>query len=140
MSAAAGRTPDFMSAPPMGTDAHSHPGSTRPAQPATGTASTGFLGKIRCHSVGGTKAMIAPESSTPSIKKGSAWTTMEMKIVEAVVTAGVLNPSNTRSCAAIESTMISVTTNASTRPLVEARAGLARFTSDSNRGIRSVGE
>lgn len=38
--AAAGATPRAINDPATGTDAHSQPGSTKPAAPATGTAST----------------------------------------------------------------------------------------------------
>ena len=42
-SAAAGGTPWPMSRRATGTEAHSHPGSTTPAAPATGTAAAGRL-------------------------------------------------------------------------------------------------
>jgi hypothetical protein len=67
-----------------GTDAHSHPGKTNPAAPATGTANARFFGSARCQKLVGTKAEIAPESSTPSTRNGRAWTTMETKMVDAV--------------------------------------------------------
>src|SRR5437763_6857039 len=44
-SAAAGVTPRRTRAPAIGTEPHSHPGSTTPATPATGTASTGQIGR-----------------------------------------------------------------------------------------------
>ena len=87
-SAAAGGTPRDIKLLATGTDAHSHPGSTAPAHPATGTASAGFFGRAFFQNDAGTKAAIAPESTTPSTRKGSAWTMIEMKIVAPVWSAG----------------------------------------------------
>src|SRR5256884_7481024 len=57
-NAAAGVTPRRTSAPATGTDAHSHPGRTTPAIPATGTASAGRLGNARAKNDGGTNTAI----------------------------------------------------------------------------------
>ena len=86
--AAAGATPRDIRPLATGTEAHSQPGSTAPAAPATGTASAGFFGRALFQNEAGTKAAIAPESTTPSTRKGIAWTTIEMKIVAPVWSAG----------------------------------------------------
>lgn len=54
------------------TEAHSHPGSTTPATPATGTASAVRRGRTRWKTRSGTRALIAPDSAVPSSRKGVA--------------------------------------------------------------------
>ena len=67
-----------------GTEAHSQPGSTMPATLAAGTASNGDLGVIRDSTSFGTKAAIAPDTSTPSTRNGRACTTIPMVSVPQV--------------------------------------------------------
>jgi hypothetical protein len=87
-NAAAGAAPRAVSRPAIGTAPHSQPGRTTPASPAAGTATTGRLGSVRASHPGGTRAMIAPLSTTPRTRKGRAWTLMETKIVVQVPRAG----------------------------------------------------
>jgi len=54
VSAAAGGTPRDISPPATGTEPHSHPGSSSPAAPATGTAAAWFEGRILRKTLGGT--------------------------------------------------------------------------------------
>ncbi len=72
--AAAGATPRLTSAPATGTEAHSQPGRTAPQAPATGTARAGRPGRTRWKKPAGTNAAIAEESTTPSVRNGTAWT------------------------------------------------------------------
>ena len=83
-------TPFETSEPATGTDAHSQPGSSIPAQPETGTANALFFGSTRCHTLAGINAVTAPESSTPPTRNGIACTTIETKIVDAVCSAGLV--------------------------------------------------
>ena len=85
--AAAGTTPRDISRPAMGTEPHSQPGSTTPAEAATGTARAGWRGMSRGRRSGGTKAAIAPLMITPSTRKGRAWKAMATKIVVQFSTA-----------------------------------------------------
>jgi dienelactone hydrolase len=88
VSAAAGVTPRRTSAPATGTDAHSQPGSTAPAAPATGTASPGRLGNARAKNDGGTNTAIDADSTTPSTRNGRAWVTTAMNTVIQLCNAG----------------------------------------------------
>jgi hypothetical protein len=63
VKAAAGVTPWASSPPATGTEPHSQPGSSRPAVPATGTASARLRGRTRAKKDGGTNAVIAPLTS-----------------------------------------------------------------------------
>ena len=73
-SAADGRTPRCISRLAIGTEPHSQPGSAMPQTPASGTASAALLGITLVKKLAGTKAAIAPETSTPSTRNGVAWT------------------------------------------------------------------
>lgn len=86
--AAAGLTPRRIRLFATGTEAHSQPGSTTPATPATGTASAGRLGRILVNRSAGTKALIAPDRAVPRRRKGSAWTVMARQTVRQAATAG----------------------------------------------------
>src|SRR5262249_34252802 len=90
-SAAGGATPRAISPPATGTDAHSQPGSSAPAAPATGTAAYWLRGSARAKKAGGTNAAIAPEISTPSTRNGSACTHTATNTVAHVRTAGAVN-------------------------------------------------
>jgi hypothetical protein len=72
----------------MGTEPHSHPGSTTPAQPATGTASAGRPGSARAKKEADTSVEIAALTTTPSTGKGTAWITGETNTVTHACTAG----------------------------------------------------
>lgn len=87
-NAAAGVTPRPIRLLATGTDAHSHPGSTTPATPATGTASAPRRGSTRWNTEAGTKALIAPESAVPRRRKGSACTQTARHTVRHARTAG----------------------------------------------------
>src|SRR5918993_214999 len=87
-NAAAGAAPRAVSRPAIGTAPHSQPGRATPASPAAGTATSGCLGSARASHPGGTRAVIAPLSTTPRTRKGSAWTLMDTKIVVQVPRAG----------------------------------------------------
>ena len=65
----------------MGTDPHSHPGSTTPATPATGTASAGWRGNAFTKNDGGTNTAITADSSTPNTRNGMAWVNTDTKTV-----------------------------------------------------------
>jgi hypothetical protein len=88
--AAAGGTPRAVSRPAIGTAPHSEPGRATPASPAAGTATSGRLGSVRASHPGGTRALMAPLSTTPSTRKGRAWTPMDTKIVVQVPRAGAV--------------------------------------------------
>src|SRR6195952_285733 len=80
-SAADGRTPRWMSRLAIGTDPHSQPGRAIPQTPASGTARAALFGITLVKKLAGTKAAIAPETSTPSTRKGVACTQMATKTV-----------------------------------------------------------
>ena len=88
-SAAAGATPRVISDPATGTDAHSQPGSDHPARtrpparPARRASGSAF-----CQNDAGTKAAIAPDSTTPRTRNGRACTMIETKIVAPACSAG----------------------------------------------------
>ena len=88
VSAAASGTPWPISRRATGTDAHSHPGSTRAAAPATGTAAAGRAGRARRSTAGDTNAAMTPESSTPNTRNGSACTQTATNTVAAVCRTG----------------------------------------------------
>lgn len=88
-SAAAGATPRRIKLPATGTDAHSHPGSTTPAAPATGTARAWLRGNSRVKTRSGTKAPMAAETSAPSRRNGMPWTTTAVNTVHQAATGGV---------------------------------------------------
>ena len=88
VSAADGATPRAIKPPDTGTDAHSHPGRTTPDAHATGTASASFFGNALRQKEGGTKAVMNPDSITPSARNGSACTTIETKMVAPACTPG----------------------------------------------------
>src|SRR5262249_1179638 len=67
-SAAAGVMPRRTSAPATGTEAHSQPGRTTPAVPATGTARAGWRGKALAKNDAGTKTAMTAESTTPNTR------------------------------------------------------------------------
>src|SRR5690606_14813382 len=91
--AAAGATPRRTSAPATGTDAHSQPGSTAPAAPATGTARAGRSGRARAKKDGGTNTAIAADSSTPSTRKGRAWSmTATNTVIQLCITGAASAP------------------------------------------------
>ena len=81
VNAAAGGTPLRMSPLATGTDAHSQPGRSIPAAPATGTASARLRGSARWARSAGTKATIAADRSTPSTRNGVAWTMIDRNTV-----------------------------------------------------------
>ena len=83
-NAAAGATPRRISAPATGTDPHSQAGSTAPASPATGTAAAARRGSARSKKRVGTNAVIAADSTVPSMRNGSACTITETKTVTRV--------------------------------------------------------
>ena len=85
-SAAESGRPCPISRRATGTDAHSQPGSTAPASPATGTASAGRLGSSRPSAAGDTKAAISPDSTTPSTRNGNACTQTATNTVAAMRT------------------------------------------------------
>ena len=87
-SDADGRTPRSISRFEMGTDPHSQPGSAAPQAEATGTARTGLLGQILANKEAGTKAAIAPETTTPSTRNGVACTQMATNTVDQLCMAG----------------------------------------------------
>ena len=87
-SAAASGTPWPISLRATGTDAHSHPGNASPARPATGTAAPVRLGSTRRSAAGDTNAAIAPDTSTPSTRNGSACTQIATNTVATVRTTG----------------------------------------------------
>ncbi len=86
--AAAGVTPRAIRLFATGTDAHSQPGSTTPAAPATGTARAGRFGSSRVKTEAGTNALIAPDSAVPSSMNGTACTVTESATVRQACTAG----------------------------------------------------
>ncbi len=88
-SAAAGVTPRRIRLPATGTEAHSHPGSTTPAVPATGTARAGWRGSKRVKTRSGTSAPTVAETSAPSRRNGTPWTTTAVKTVHQAATDGV---------------------------------------------------
>ncbi len=87
-NAAAGVTPRPIRLFATGTDAHSQPGSTTPAIPATGTANAARLGSTFVNTRAGTNALIAPDSAVPSSRKGSACVVMARHTVRQACTAG----------------------------------------------------
>ncbi len=89
--AAAGVTPRFISAADTGTEAHSQPGRITPDALATGTARAGCLGSAFAKNDAGTNAVSAAESSTPSTRKGSAWTVTPTNMVAQVRTPSSVN-------------------------------------------------
>lgn len=88
-SAAAGATPRRIRLPATGTDAHSQPGSTTPAAPATGTASTVRRGSTRWNTRSGTNAPIAADTTVPSSRNGTPWTVIAVNTVHQAATGGV---------------------------------------------------
>ncbi|CAM5308160.1 hypothetical protein SCYAM73S_00832 [Streptomyces cyaneofuscatus] len=70
--AAAGVTPRPIRLLATGIDAHSQPGRTTPAAPATGTASAGLRGSARSNTLAGTNALMAPDKAVPSSRNGNA--------------------------------------------------------------------
>ncbi len=89
--AAAGVTPRFISAADTGTEAHSQPGRITPDALATGTARAGCFGSAFAKNDAGTNAVSAADSSTPSTRKGSAWTVTPTNIVAQVRTPSSVN-------------------------------------------------
>jgi hypothetical protein len=87
--AAGGCAPRATSRPAMGTEPHSHPGRATPASPAIGTATIDRLGSAFASHPGGIAAAIAPDTTTPSTRKGVAWTTMATKIVIQLCSRGL---------------------------------------------------
>ncbi len=87
-SDADGRTPRSINRFEMGTDPHSQPGSAAPQTEAIGTASTGLLGMIFAKTVAGTKAAIAPDTTTPSTRNGVACTQMATNTVDQLCMTG----------------------------------------------------
>jgi hypothetical protein len=83
-----GRTPRSISRFEIGTEPHSHPGSTAPQTPATGTAIAALFGMILVNTVAGTNAAMAPETTTPSTRNGVAWTQMATKTVDQLCSTG----------------------------------------------------
>src|SRR3954471_23826531 len=83
-----GRTPRSINRFEIGTEPHSQPGSAAPQIAATGTARAALLGMIRLKTLGGTKAAIAPETTTPSTRNGVAWTQMATKTVDQLCMTG----------------------------------------------------
>lgn len=98
-NAAAGVTPRPIRLLATGTDAHSHPGSTTPAIPATGTASAARFGSSRLKTRAGTNASIAPDRAVPSSRNGSACTVTARHTVRHACIAGWSNdrPTSTSS-------------------------------------------
>src|SRR6478736_2409332 len=87
-SDADGRTPRSISRFEMGTEPHSQPGSAAPQTDAIGTANTGLLGMIFANTAAGTKAAIAPDTTTPSTRNGVACTQMATKTVDQLCSTG----------------------------------------------------
>ena len=113
-SAAAGVTPRETNRPAMGTEPHSQPGRAAPASAATGTARAGRRGSQRARVVGGTKASMAPLTTTPRTRNGIDCTAMATKMVDQLCTDGRSNtpvPIRPRTAAA------------ATRPTSTARPG-----------------
>src|SRR3989442_6229724 len=110
-NAADGVTPRRIRLFATGTEAHSQPGRTTPATPATGTASAGLRGRIRVNRSAGTNALIAPDRTVPRRRKGSAWTVMARQTVRQAATAGWFShPTPVRERTATEPTAVTMTT------------------------------
>ena len=88
-SAAAGVTPRRISEPAIGTEPHSQPGSTTPAQLATGTASAGCRGSALAKNDRGTNTAMTADSATPNTRNGIACTITETKTVVQVCRRGL---------------------------------------------------
>jgi hypothetical protein len=86
--AAAAGAPPAVRRPAMGTAPHSQPGRATPASPAAGTATSGRSGSALASQPGGTRAAIAPLTTTPRTRKGRAWVLMDTNTVVQVPTAG----------------------------------------------------
>ncbi len=117
-SAAEGVTPRRTKAPATGTDAHSQPGSTAPANPATGTASAGCFGNARAKNDGGTNTAKHAESTTPMTRNGSACTTTATNTVIQLCIIGVASPRRTGPCTRkpISTTRLSTSTGLGFHP------------------------
>ncbi len=125
-NAAAGVTPRRIRLFATGTDAHSQPGRTAPATPATGTASAGCLGSTLVNRSAGTKALMAPDSAVPSSRKGSACTVMARQTVRQAATAGSLSqgvPDSTRTAAARPSALTTAAVGGGLRRRRRRRSG-----------------
>lgn len=109
-SAAAGVTPRRTSAPATGTEAHSQPGRTAPAIPATGTAREGRLGSARAKNDGGTNTAMIADSSTPRTRKGNAWTTTATNTVIQLCMTGAANARRIGPCSPTTRTSTMVST------------------------------
>jgi hypothetical protein len=97
-NAAAGVTPWRTNAPATGTDAHSQPGSTAPATPATGTARSGRAGNAQAKNDGGMNATMSADSSTPRTRNGRAWSITATNTVIQVCIAGADNARRIGAC------------------------------------------
>ena len=89
VSAAAPWAPSPNSRRPTGTEPHSQPGNTAPPTPATATAATDRRGSQRASRSADTNAAISPLITTPSTRKGSAWTNTPQNTVAAMLRSGL---------------------------------------------------
>ena len=114
-----------MSRRATGTDAHSHPGRTSPAAPATGTASAGRAGRTRRSTAGETHAASTPDSSVPSTRNGSACTQIATNTVAPVRTVGASSRPTSGPCSSVASSSVaqSATSDAVPRDVVVAGPG-----------------
>jgi hypothetical protein len=116
-TAAAGCTPRAPNRPAIGTEAHSQPGNTAPANAAVGTANPTDPGRARSSTAGDSQAEMAPLTNTPNAKNGSACTTTATNTVAQVRrTTGSNDPcNNPRHDSAI------TTSNTTSRPSTRRR-------------------
>ena len=87
VSAAAPETPSPNSRRATGTEPHSQPGRAAPPTPATATAIAGRRGSQRASFSAETNAAIRPLITTPSTRKGRAWTNTPQNTVAATPTS-----------------------------------------------------